>query len=182
MCIVVPELPAQRYIPGQRGLQFTAGTVNGLDFNFTGRDFAYYAGIAMSAYTKRIDRWVVGIEYLEKQHIYEDFSVPQAQITIDAGYFLKFYSDWRKMFFLSIGASAMGGYETVNWNKKLLPDGATVVNKDTFLYGGALTLELEAYLSDRFVLLVNVRERLLIGSSIGKFNTQTGMGIKFIIN
>jgi hypothetical protein len=182
MCIVVPELPTQRYIPCQRGLQFTAETVNGLSLNFTGRDFAYYTGIAMSGYTKRIDRWIVGIEYLEKRHIYENWSVPQSQITIDADYFLKFYSDWRKMFFLSIGASAMWGYETVNWNNKLLPDGATINNNDTFVYGGALTFELEMYLSDKFVLLLNVRERLLIGSSIGKFNTQTGLGIKFIIN
>jgi hypothetical protein len=182
MCIVVPELPAQRYIPGQRGLQFTAGTVNGLNLNFASPDFAFYAGVAMSAYTKRTDRWMVGIEYLEKRHLYEDWAVPQAQITIDAGYYLKFYSDWRKMFFLSVGASATGGYETVNWNSKLLPDGATINNSDTFLYGGALTFELETYLSDRLVLLLHVRERLLIGSSIGKFNTQTGLGIKFIIN
>jgi hypothetical protein len=143
MCIVVPELPAQRYIPGQRGFQFTAGTVNGLNLNFASRDFAYYAGIAMSAYTKRIDHWTIGLEYLEKRHIYENWTVPQSQITLDAGYFLKFYSDWRKMFFLSIGASGMGGYETVNWNRKLLPDGATLNNSDAFVYGGALTFELE---------------------------------------
>jgi hypothetical protein len=86
------------------------------------------------------------------------------------------------MFFLSLGASAMGDYETINWNNKLLPDGATINNSDTFLYGGALTFELETYLSDRFVLILNIRERLLIGSSIGKFNTQTGLGIKFTIN
>jgi hypothetical protein len=182
MCIVVPELSAQRYIPGQRGLQFTAGAVNGLNFNATSRDFAYYAGIAMSAYNKRTDRYVVGLEYLEKRYIYKGWTVPQSQITVDAGYYLKFYSDWRKMFFLSIGTSAMGGYESVNWNNKLLPDGATINNKDTFLYGGVLTFELETYLSDRFVFLVTVRERLLIGSSLGKFNTQTGFGIKFIIN
>jgi hypothetical protein len=66
--------------------------------------------------------------------------------------------------------------------RKLLPDGATTTNSDTFVYGGALTIELETYLSDRFVLLLNIRERLLTGSSIGKFNTQTGLGIKFIIN
>jgi hypothetical protein len=91
----------------------------------------------MSAYNKRTDRYVVGLEYLEKRRLYEDWAVPQAQITIDAGYYLKFYSDWRKMFFLSLGASAMGGYETVNWNNKLLSDGATINNSDTFLYGGS---------------------------------------------
>ncbi|KAA6336103.1 hypothetical protein EZS27_015730, partial [termite gut metagenome] len=46
----------------------------------------------------------------------------------------------------------------------------------------ALTLEAEVYLTDRVVLLANVRERLLAGSSVGKFNTQVAIGIKFIIN
>jgi hypothetical protein len=160
MCIVVPEkLPAQRYIPGQRGLQFMAGTVNGLNLNFASRDFAFYTGIAMSGYTKRTDRWLVGVEYLEKRHTYEDWTVPQSQLTVDAGYYLKFYSDWRKMFFLSIGASAMGGYETISWNNKLLPDGATINNSDTFVYGGALTFELETYLSDRFALILKSQQR-----------------------
>jgi hypothetical protein len=61
-------------------------------------------------------------------------------------------------------------------------DGATINNADAFLYGGALTLEAETYLTVRIVLLVNVRERLLAGFSVGKFNTQAGIGIKFIIN
>jgi hypothetical protein len=85
------------------------------------------------------------------------------------------------MFFVSLGASALGGYETVNWDNKLLPDGATIDNKDSFLYGGALTLEMETYLSDRIVFLVNVRERLLGGSSVGNLNTQIGLGIKCYI-
>ena len=43
-------------------------------------------------------------------------------------------------------------------------------------------LELETYLTDRVVLLVNARERMLFGSDICKFHTQVGMGLKFIIN
>jgi hypothetical protein len=57
-----------------------------------------------------------------------------------------------------------------------------LVRAEVFLYGGALTLEAETYLTDRIVLLVNVRERLLAGSSIGRFSTQLGLGIKIIIN
>ena len=43
-------------------------------------------------------------------------------------------------------------------------------------------MELENYLTDRVVLVVNARERMLFGSDIGKFQTQVGMGLKFIIN
>ncbi|MDR1097697.1 MAG: conjugal transfer protein TraO [Tannerella sp.] len=177
LCIAVPELPAQRYLPGQQGFQVTAGTINGLNPKEN-----FHVGIAFSQYTKRADRWVFGAEYLEKRYSYKNISIPQSQFTADAGYYLKFLSDWRKTFFLSLGASAMAGYETVNWNDKLLSDGATINNTDAFLYGGVLTLEAEIYLSDRIALLANVRERLLSGSSVGKFNTQLGIGVKYIIN
>jgi hypothetical protein len=173
LCIAVPELSAQRYLSGMRGLQVTTGLAV--------KD-GFHSGIAFSQYTKRADRWVFGAEYLEKRHSYKEISIPQSQFTVDAGYYLKFLSDPRKTFFLSVGASAMAGYESINWNDKLLPDGATINNADAFLYGGALTLEAETYLTDRIVLLVNVRERLLAGSSVGKLNTQFGLGLKFIIN
>lgn len=68
------------------------------------------------------------------------------------------------------------------WGDKLLPDGVTLRNKDSFIYGGAVTLELETYLSDKVVLLLNARERAVWGSSIGHFHLTFGAGIKFIIN
>jgi hypothetical protein len=60
--------------------------------------------------TKRADRWVFGAEYLEKRYSYKNISIPQSQFTVDAGYYLKFLSDWRKTLFLSLGASAIAGY------------------------------------------------------------------------
>jgi hypothetical protein len=177
MCFAVPELPAQRYLSGMRGLQFTAGTVNGLN-----PQEAFHAGVAFSQYTKGANRWVFGAEYLEKRHPYKDLHIPQSQFTMDVGYYLKFLSDVRKTFFASIGGSGLMGYETINWDEKLLNDGATINDKDAFIYGAALTLELETYLTDRFVLLTGVRERFLMGSSTGKFNTQLNLGIKIIIN
>ena len=177
LCFAVPELPAQRYLPGQRGVQITTGGVNALN-----RKTGVHWGAALSTYTKHADRWVFGAEYLEKKHLYKDEKIPQAQFTLDAGYYHKFLSDARKTFFCSIGASAVAGYETINWDEKLLLDGATILNKDAFLWGAALTLELETYISDRLVLLANIRQRLLSGSSVGKLNTQFGIGVKFIIN
>lgn len=95
---------------------------------------------------------------------------------------MKFLSDPSKTLFFSIGASAMVGYETVNWGKELLFDGATITSEDNFLYGGAVTFEIETFLSDRFAILLHARERILLGSSINKFHTQVGIGFKFIIN
>ena len=177
LCISVPDSQAHRYLPGQRGIQFTAGTINGLC-----PDAGFHSEFAFSEYTKSANRWMFGIEYMEKRHSYKNLKIPQSQFTVDAGYYLKFLSDWRKTFFMSAGASAMAGYETINWNEKLLPDGATINNGDAFLYGGAISLELEIFLTDRLVLITNVWERLLMGSSVGKLNTRIGIGIKIIIN
>lgn len=175
--VAVQSSFAQRYLPGMRGVQLIAGAVNGLN-----PKEGFHAGVALSTYTRRADRWVFGAEYLERVHPYKEIAIPQSQFTVDGGYYLKLLSDPRKIVFLSVGASAVAGYETVNWGDRLLPDGATIANRDAFLWGGALTLELETYLADRLVLLCNVRERLLAGSSVGKLNTQIGVGIKIIIN
>lgn len=135
-----------------------------------------------SVYTKNANLWVIGGEYLHKKYDYKDMRIPEEQFIAEGGYCLKFLSDRRKTFFLSLGLSTLAGYETRNRGDKLLPDGATLLDKDCFIYGSALTLELETYLTDRVVLFVNARERMLFGSDIGKFHTQVGLGLKFIIN
>ena len=62
---------------------------------------------------------------------------------------------------LSMGVSALAGCETINWGNKMLYDGASLMNQNAFLYGGAMTLELETYITNRIVLLLNARERIL---------------------
>lgn len=91
-------------------------------------------------------------------------------------------TDPNKIFLFSLGGSALAGYETVNWGEKILYDGSTLRNKDRFVYGGAITLEMETYLTDRIVLLLTARERILWGTTTGHFHTQFGLGMKFIIN
>ena len=181
LCLASFQAHAQRYLPGMKGLQVTAGMADGVHWN-SNTDFAYHIGAAYSVYTKNANRWVIGGEYLHKRYDYKDMQIPVEQFTAEGGYYLKFLSDRRKIFFLSTGLSALAGYETSNRSEKLLPDGSTLLDKDGFIYGGALTLELEAYLTDRVALLLNARERMLFGSDIGKFHTQIGIGVKFIIN
>lgn len=178
---VIEQAYAQRYLPGQKGIQITGGCVDGFKLrNEDGQ--AFFGGLALSSYTKNGNRWVFGAEYLQKKHAYKDILIPASQITAEGGYYFKFLSDLSKTVFFSIGASAMTGYETINWGKELLFDGATILSKDNFLYGGAVSFEIETYLSDRLVLLVNARERILLGSDISKFHTQVGIGINIVIN
>lgn len=167
---------AQRYMAGQKGIQLTGGFTDGFKSN------NYYFGAGMATYNKKGDRWVFGGEYLSKNYEYGEYNIPKAQFTLEGGYYVNFLSDPSKTLFLSIGGSALVGYETSNWGVKTLPDGATLQNRDCFVFGGAVTLELETYITDQVVFLVNVRQRALFGSTVGKFHTQFGVGLKFIIN
>lgn len=166
---------AQRCLPGMRGVELRGGLVGGASGDF-------YLGTGLSVCNGRADRWMVGVEYLQKSYEYKDMSIPRAQFTAEGGYFMNFLSDASKTFFLSVGGSAVAGYETVNWGTKLLDDGSRLMAKDAFIYGGALTLEAEFYLTDRIILLADVRERVLWGSSMSMFATQFGVGVRFIIN
>lgn len=177
LALCMGQVSAQRCLPGMRGMELRGGLVDGIQ-----KPLNYYAGVGLSTYTKNGNRWVFGAEYLNKQYEYKSIQIPKAQITAEGGYYLNFLSDHSKTFHLSVGGSALTGYETSRWGDKLLPDGATLRNEDAFIYGGAITFEIETYLSDRVVLLFNARERVLWGSSIGKFATQFGCGLKFIIN
>ena len=125
---------------------------------------------------------MLGAEYLRRYHPYRESRIPVEQFTGEGGFFSGVLSDGSKPFFLSTGISALVGYETVNGGKKLLFDGSTVRNKDGFIYGGAITLQTETYLTDRLVLLLYGRERCLWGGSTGRFHTQYGVGLKIMLD
>jgi len=173
---------AQRALKGMRGLELRGGMVDGFHSSDNRNELGYYFGVAMTTYAKNANKWVFGMEYLNRYYPYKDGRIPMAQFTGEGGYYYKFLSDGSKTVFFSIGASALAGYETVNWGDKLLYDGSTLRDKDAFIYGGAITLEVETYLTDRIVLLFSGRQRVLWGNSTGHFHTQYGIGLKFIIN
>ena len=142
----------------------------------------YSFGASLATYTKGGHQWVVGAEYLRRYHPYRESRIPVEQFTGEGGFFCDVLSDGSKTFFLSAGISALAGYETVNGSKKLLFDGSTVRNKDGFVYGGAIILQAETYLTDRLVLLLYGRERCLWGSSTGHFHVQYGVGLKIMMD
>lgn len=171
----------QRLLPGMKGIQFTASAVD--KFRLKDGDGQAYAGsIKLSTYTRKGNQWVFGGEYLQKKYAYDENLIPTAQFTGEGGYYLNFLSDHSKTINFSVGFSALVGYETINWGKKTLPDGALLQNGDKFLYGGALAFEIDTYLSDKFILSLHVRERFLPSSSVSDFHFQYGFGLKIIIN
>jgi len=171
---------AQRYLPGQRGIEFSGGFVNGIVFSKKDNR-GFYGNISISTYTSKANRWVFGAEYLQKQFEYREKFIPAAQITLEAGHYFKLLSDRSKIFFMSVGPNILAGYESLNWGKKNLYDGASLESKDNFIYGGAISFDLETYLTERIVLLLRARERIIFGSSINRFQFQFGGGIKIMI-
>lgn len=183
LCLVfADQAQAQRQLPGMRGIQVTGGMADGFYSPATDSQTGYYFGAAMAVYAKKGNKWVLGAEFLNTYYPYKENRIPVAQFTAEGGYYLNFLSDNSKTILFSLGGSALAGYETSNWGEKLLFDGSTLRNKDGFIYGGAVTLEMETYLSDRVVLLLTARERVLWGTTTGHFHTQFGLGLKFIVN
>lgn len=182
LCFVLSnKAHAQRALPGMQGLQITGGMVDGIYSKDNRNESGYYFGAAMATYGKNANKWVFGAEYLRRNYAYESGSIPVEQFTGEGGFYYNFLSSPGKAVCFSLGASALAGYETVNRGEKLLNDGASLQNDDGFVYGGAITLEMESYLTDRIVLLLRGRERAMFGSSISHFRFQAGAGIKIMI-
>ena len=180
LALFTGQAHAQRCLPKMQGIELRANLVDGM--RLSGNNGGYSFGAALSTYTKNGNKWVFGGEYLLKNNPYKDTAIPVAQFTAEGGYYFKILSDARKIVFVYAGASALVGYESVNWGEKVLQDGSTLHNRDAFIYGGALTLDVEFYVADRIALLANLRERLLWGGDTRKFHTQFGAGVKIIIN
>lgn len=173
---------AQRHLSGQWGIQITGGTVDGLRLRSSGSQWRTNFSLAYFRNNPKLTRWVSGITYMQKDFGYGRQVIPVAQLTAEAGYFVPLLSDRGRNVCLSAGLSATVGYETSNWGDKILYDGATLMSRDRFLWGASLTAELEVFITDRLIFLMNIKEHGLAGSSIGSFHMLGGIGIKLIIN
>ena len=154
---------AQRCLPGMKGIRLTAGMADGFYSPSSKNETGYSFGASLATYTKGGNQWVFGAEYLRRYHPYRESRIPVEQFTAEGGFFCDELSDGSKTIFMLFA-------------------GSTIRNKDGFVYGGAVTLQAETYLSDRFVLLLYGRERCLWGGSTGHFHVQYGVGLKIMMD
>lgn len=178
LALFMGQAHAQRCLPKMKGIEIRGGMTDGFHTKADRAETGYYFGAGLATYTKGGNKWVYAGEYLLRNYPYRDKHIPMAQFTAEGGFYYNFLSDARKIFFFYIGGSALAGYETVNWGENMLYDGSRLRHKDAFIYGGAVSLEVESYITDRLALLVNVRERILWGGSTGHFHAQFGVGVK----
>ena len=175
------ELSAQRCLPGQTGVQLGGGACGGFLLRDKYGAWSFHAELSVVRYVRKTRYWGFGVGYLRKDYPYREAMLPKEQFTAGAGYFVPIVHDRRDNFMAMTGVSGLLGYETVNRGEKRLYDGAALKNRNNFIYGGEITLSGEAYLCDRAVLLLMLRERIMGGSSVSCFHTLLGVGLRIMI-
>ena len=183
VCVAVAmtfSLPsqAQRLIPKQRGIEVVGSVplIKGEKL-FTGDNFG--VGISLPRYLKKENYTFVMAEYEQQNMPYRSYNVNLKDALLQVGYMHQILSDNGKNVFLYGGISALGGYEEINEDQKLLPDGATLLDRSRFVYGGAVHGSVEVFLTDRLLFLVKAQGRLLFGSDVHRFRPAVSAGLRF---
>ena len=169
---------AQRLIPKQRGIEVVGSVplIKGEKL-FGGDNFG--VGISLTHDLKRENYPFVGVEYEQQNMPYRSYNVKLKDALLHLGYMHPVLSDRGKNVLLYGGISALGGYEQLNEDKKLLPDGATLLDRSRFVYGGAVHGSVEVFLTDRVLFLVKAQGRFLFGTDVHRFRPAVSVGLRF---
>ncbi len=177
MAFAVPS-HAQRLIPKQKGIEVVGSVplVKGEKL-FAKNNFG--VGVSLTRYLKRENYAFVLAEYEQQNMPYRAYEVKLKDALLQVGYMHPLLSDRGKNVFLYGGISALGGYEELNEDKKLLPDGATLLDRSRFIYGGAVHSSVEVFLSDNVLFILKAQGRLLFGSDVHRFRPALSAGFRF---
>lgn len=180
LAVTAGKVAAQRCLPGMKGLQFSAGMVDGFYSTKAGDGTGYAFSLAFFNYVKNGNKWVYGVEYVRRNCRYRTVGVPMEQYTADAGYFHNLLSSPGKVFFLNAGLSGVIGYEDVNGGRRTLADGASLSKCSAFIYGCAATLEAEVFITDNIATAARLRGSALWGGASGVFHCLYGISLKYV--
>lgn len=169
---------AQRLIPRQHGIEVVGSLpiIKGEKL-FAKENFGI--GVSLTRYLERANYVFVGIEYEQQNLTYRSYNIPMRDVLLQMGYMHPILSDRGKNVFLYGGISALGGYEELNEDKKLLPDGATLLDRSRFIYGGAIHTSVELFLTDNILFVLKAQGRLLFGSDVHHFRPALSAGFRF---
>ena len=169
---------AQRLIPKQRGIEVLGSVplIKGEKL-FTGDNFGI--GISLTRYLKRENYTFASLEYEQQNMSYRSYNIPMKDILLHLGYMQPVLADRGKNVLVYVGVSALCGYEELNRDKKLLPDGATLLDRSRFVYGGAVHGSVEVFLTDRVLFLVKMQGRFLFGTDVYCFRPAVSAGLRF---
>ena len=169
---------AQRLIPKQRGIEVVGNVPLIKGEKFLASD-NFGMGAALTRYMGRENYTFVMAEYEQQNVPYRDYGVKLKDALLQVGYMHPVLSDNGKNVFLYAGISALGGYEELNEDKKQLPDGATLLDRSRFVYGGAMHGSVEVFLTDRVLFLVKTQGCFLFGTDVHRFRPTVSAGLRF---
>ena len=183
VCVAVAmifSLPskAQRLIPKQRGIEVVGSVPLIKGEKFLAAD-NFGIGTSLTRYLSRENYTFVMAEYEQQNMPYRSYKVKLKDALLQVGYMHPIFSDNGKNVLLYSGISALGGYEELNEDKKLLPDGATLLDRSRFVYGGAVHGSVEVFLTDRVLFLVKAQGRFLFGTDVHCFRPAVSAGLRF---
>lgn len=164
---------AQRMLPKQKGLEINAGI---LSDDKIGNDYYLNIGLTINGKNGNYQLWALA--YTHRYHPYKDLHIPQETYTAQGGYSFFLLGDARKNITLNAAITGVVGYESINRGEAVLYDGAKIVSGNNFIYGAGGRLSLETYLSDRFVLLLQGRAKVLWGTDLEQFRPSAGVGLR----
>ena len=183
VCVAVAMLlslpsQAQRLIPKQRGIEVVGSVPLIKGEKFLAAD-NFGIGTSLTRYLGRENYTFVMAEYEQQNMPYRSYNVKLKDALLQVGYMHPVFSDRGKNVFLYGGISALGGYEQLNEDKKQLPDGATLLDRSRFVYGGAVHGSVEVFLTDRVLFLVKAQGRFLFGTDVHCFRPVVSAGLRF---
>lgn len=177
---LVVALPsqAQRLIPNQKGLELFGGVpiVRGEKLF---RAENYTAGVSLVRYFKTANYAFLTLECEGQTYDYRSYDVPVLDGLLQVGYMHPIFSDGGKNIFLYLGVAGLGGYEELNNGKADLPDGALLLNRSCWVYGGALHASVELFLTDNLLIVARGQGRMLFGSDLNLFRPAVSVGLRF---
>ena len=165
---------AQRMLSKQKGLEVNVGVSSD---DKIGND--YYINIGLTVNGKNGNYQLWALEYSHRYHDYKDLYIPQETYTAEGGYSFYLLGDARNNITLNFAVTGVVGYESINRGETMLYDGAKILNEDNFIYGAGGRLTFETYLSDRFVLVLQGRTKVLWGTDLNQFRPSAGVGLRF---
>lgn len=171
---------SQRCLSGQWGVELSGGWGDGYPL-LKKKNLDYSLGLSFFRYAQNQNKWMIGIEYVEKTFCYKCNTIPLNQFLLSPGYSYNVLSNRVKNIFFNLTGGLLLGYESINWGQKNFCDGAILKNQNCFIVGGALGVELETYLTNRFLVSLRAREKILF-NSIKTFHFQYTVSFKFVIN
>ena len=169
---------AQRLIPKQRGIEVVGSVPLIKGEKFLAAD-NFGMGASLTRYLGCENYTFVMAEYEQQNMLYRSYNVKLKDALLHLGYMHPIVSDNGKNVFLYGGISALGGYEQLNEDNKLLPDGASLLDRSRFVYGGAVHGSVEVFLTDRILFLVKMQGRFLFGTDVHRFRPAVSAGLRF---